>query len=264
MADPDSPRMPAINAAAGWQRAHSATLENSAFQAVNQVLMGLTHALANLLMPLREYPRLIQRKLPADSPAAGLLSNVEMAADRLCDINQNLTQLCHGNESTPSEVDLIAIAQQALAEVADQYPAEREIRVDLQCTAEPTMLLCPMDAVYHAIRNICVNAYEAMKAGGTLTLTVDRWRVTEGDDVRQLGIAPGVYLGVQIRDTGPGVDPLVRDKLFDPFVTTIRGEGRGLGLSQVYRTVRQLEGSILFNPDCAPGAAFVLLFPSAP
>lgn len=246
----------------GYKLVHCASLESNAFDAIHRVLMGLTHAMSNILMPLREYPRLIQSRLPENSSALGLLTNMEIAADRLCEVNNNLIQLCHGNEGTPTRVNLVALAQTVLAEVADQYPTEGFITVDLNAGSAPSILEGPQDALYHAVRNVCVNAYEAMKKGGTLHVGIDPVPVKPGDELAQCGVPGGDYYSVLIRDSGPGVDPMVKDKLFDPFVTTVRGEGRGLGLSQAYRTVRHLGGHMLYNPDCQPGAGFLMLFPA--
>lgn len=246
----------------GYKMARCAGLEESSFVAVNQVLMGLTHAMSNILMPLREYPRLILSRLPEHSAAIPLLSNMEIAADRLCEVNNNLILLCHGNEGMPTRVNLVAIAQQVIAEVADQYPTEGSITVDLQTGSAPSVLDGPMDSLFHMIRNLCVNAYEAMRKGGTLSVAIEPVTVSKGNELNLCGIPPGSYHAIHIRDSGPGIDPLIKDKLFDPFVTTVRGEGRGLGLSQVYRTVRYLKGHILYNPDSTPGAAFLVLLPN--
>ncbi len=244
----------------GYRLANCPGLEAASFQAINQVLMGLTHAMSNILMPLREYPRLILGRIPEDSSAIGLLSNMEIAADRLCEVNNNLIQLCHGNEGTHTQVNLYALAQLILAEVSEQYATDGHVHCEIKTGPEPALLDGPQDAIYFAIRNVCVNAYEAMKHGGALTVSIRSLTVQPGDAYARLGVDPGDYHIVEARDEGPGVDPLVRDKLFEPFVTTIRGEGRGLGLSQTYRTVRQLGGHILYNPDSQPGAAFMLMF----
>ncbi|MGA1192771.1 MAG: ATP-binding protein [Kiritimatiellia bacterium] len=238
------------------------SLEDSSFAAINQVLMGLTHAMSNILMPLREYPRLILGRLPEDSSAVGLLSNMEIAADRLVEVNNNLIQLCHGNEGTPTRVNLVALSQLVLAEVYEQYPTEKPITVDLKTSSSPCVIEGPEDALYFAIRNLCVNAYEAMKqTGGTLVTLVEPCKVDKDDAFARMGLIPGDYLRLEVRDTGPGVDEHVRENLFEPFVTTVRGEGRGLGLSQTYRTIRHLGGRIFYQPDTGPGAAFMFMLP---
>ena len=246
----------------GYKLAYSPCLESTSFDAINQVLMGLTHAMSNILMPLREYPRLIQNRLPEGSSALGLLSNMEIAADRLCEVNNNLIQLCHGNEGTPSSVNLVALTQQVLAEVADQYPADGQIHVEIKADPAPPVLDGPQDAIFIAIRNMCVNAYEAMKGGGRLRVDIGPVEVRDGDVLSGFCVPSRSYFFIRFSDTGPGVDPAVRDSMFDPFVTTVRGEGRGLGLSQVYRTMRHMNGAILYNPDTLPGASFILLFPA--
>jgi two-component system, cell cycle sensor histidine kinase and response regulator CckA len=148
-----------------------------------------------------------------------------------------------------------------LAEVFEQYPTERPVTVDVKTSSSPCVIEGPEDALYFAIRNLCVNSYEAMKhEGGTLTVTVDPLQVVVGA-LAGKDVPPGDYLRLEVRDSGPGVDAHVRENLFDPFVTTVRGEGRGLGLSQTYRTVRHLNGRMFYQLDTGPGAAFMFLLP---
>jgi signal transduction histidine kinase len=94
--------------------------------------------------------------------------------------------------------------------------------------------------------NLIINARDAMRQGGTLTVQVSQ----EKDN-----------LVVRFIDTGPGVPPEIIPRIFEPFFTTKEaGEGTGLGLSVCYGIIRSHKGSITFK-NMNPGGCFEILLP---
>ena len=67
---------------------------------------------------------------------------------------------------------------------------------------------------------------------------------------------------IAVEDTGPGVDPSIRRRLFEPLVTT-KDKGIGLGLALVKRIVERHDGSITYQPRDGGGASFIVNLPSA-
>jgi signal transduction histidine kinase len=98
--------------------------------------------------------------------------------------------------------------------------------------------------------NLLSNAIDACDRGGTVT--VRSW--SEDDGVR-----------ISVSDTGPGIDPAIRDRIFDPFFTTKPiGQGTGLGLSISYGIVQEHGGSIAVDSCLGRGSTFVVRLPLAP
>jgi two-component system cell cycle sensor histidine kinase/response regulator CckA len=92
--------------------------------------------------------------------------------------------------------------------------------------------------VYQILSNLCTNAYQAMPAGGKLTVSASRITLPRAD-------GEVVYCQIIVRDTGHGMEPAVQKRIFEPFFTTKRpGEGTGLGLSMVHGVVTSLGGTI--------------------
>lgn len=246
-----------------YRRAHSAVLENGPFDALCSVLMSMAQALSDLLIPVCEYPCLIQNALPNDSPARDLAKRIAMATDRLCEINQHLIRLCRGPEGTPMDVDMGLLAQGVLADLMHQADSFPSIHASVETDGAPAILHGPHDALYHVVRDMCLNAFASLDDGGTLTIRIGTASVRAGDGAHRLGVPEQDYVCARFQDDGPGIDDCCRVTLFDPFVSTASGEGFGLGLSSVYRTVLHFGGSILYKPDGGSGADFILLFPRA-
>jgi signal transduction histidine kinase len=251
-----------LDAASAYRLADAPLLHPDQFEPVLKILMGLTHAFSNLIMPVREYPTLMLRQVPDDSPQRMFIEAIQTAANRIGEINENLIQLCHGNEGSAMQVDLGSLALQVMDGLVSDSGGDPVISFTLHLASEPVLVEGQPDALALALRHLCRNATQFMPDGGDVTVEVGTQTIAAEDFFNGLGISAGHYAMVRIRDTGTGVEEHYRDTLFQPFVTSIRGEGRGLGLSFAYRTALHHRGHILYRPDVQPGAEFVLLLPA--
>jgi signal transduction histidine kinase len=109
------------------------------------------------------------------------------------------------------------------------------------------------------------NARDAMPNGGTLSIGVEN---VEVDEAMASGIAearPGSYTVMTVADTGIGLPPFVRERLFEPFITTKKpGEGTGLGLFTAMYVARAHGGFISFASEERKGTSFRVFLPSDP
>jgi signal transduction histidine kinase len=99
--------------------------------------------------------------------------------------------------------------------------------------------------IEQALLNLCINARDAMPAGGRLSLETRSFVADEDFCSIHGGIRPGPHVQLVVSDTGVGMSQEVLDHLFEPFFTTQEiGRGTGLGLATVYGIVKQHKGSI--------------------
>jgi signal transduction histidine kinase len=96
--------------------------------------------------------------------------------------------------------------------------------------------------------NIVINGAQAMADGGTLTIRAHR---QDGDDAQ-----------IEVQDTGPGIPPAIRDKIFNLYFTT-KKSGSGIGLAMTYRIMQLHNGSIHFDTRVGEGTIFYLTLPLA-
>jgi PAS domain S-box-containing protein len=118
-----------------------------------------------------------------------------------------------------------------------------EIEIEVRSSAAACPVLIDPGQLEQVLVNLAVNARDAMRDGGRLTMSVRR-----SHDVP----APGQWVEFRVQDTGHGMDAETRAKIFEPFFTTKeRGRGTGLGLAMVHGIVQQLDGQICV--ESAPG-----------
>jgi PAS domain S-box-containing protein len=136
--------------------------------------------------------------------------------------------------------------------------------IDLRLTLDPGTGRVKADPgqLEQALLNLVVNARDAMRTGGRLTITTAAVELDE-TGARQHGDAPpGPYALLAVSDTGIGIDEQARVHLFEPFFTTKpRSGGTGLGLATVYGIVTQSGGHIVVDGAPGRGATFRVYLP---
>jgi signal transduction histidine kinase len=138
-------------------------------------------------------------------------------------------------------VEPLALVQAAV----ESIPRPPGVEVALDGLAGLPSLAADASKLRQVLVNLVENAVHAVGAAGT---------------VRVRGAVEGDWLVLQVEDTGPGVDPAIRARLFEPLITT-KAKGIGLGLPLVHRIVARHGGSVSYAPDAAGGARFVVRLP---
>ena len=151
-------------------------------------------------------------------------------------------------EATDVELlDLNAVARQERELISRIAHPGIELQEDLMEGLPP--ILGDEASLAQAIRNLCLNAVEAMPEGGRLTLRTCR----PGD---------GGLVVLSVEDTGVGMSEAVRARALEPFFTTkAAGKGTGLGLSAVFGTVRAHSGTVEIQSRPGQGTQVLLTFP---
>ena len=109
------------------------------------------------------------------------------------------------------------------------------------------LVKCYQDEVSQVWTNLIQNSIQAMRQEGTLTIKTHQH---------------GEFVFISFRDTGPGIEPDIIDRIFDPFYTTKKqGEGSGLGLDIVKKIVEKHNGTISVDSILGEGATFIIKLP---
>ncbi|MEJ2210186.1 MAG: ATP-binding protein, partial [Anaerolineae bacterium] len=139
-----------------------------------------------------------------------------------------------------SQEPILADVENVLSAVVDLTQVEltnRDVAIEWQHGGWPQRVTMRPDQLQQVFLNLLLNAAEAMPAGGTVTLRIDRDEMPRGEGGSALAVR------VDVQDTGEGMSPEVQQRLFEPFFTT-KSEGSGLGLYICHRIIREHGGEI--------------------
>ena len=213
-----------------------------------ELIRNLAHEIKNPLGALRGAAQLLEREL--ERPELHEYTQViMMEADRLQSLMDRL--LTPHRLPRPTALNIHEVSERVRSLIVAEYPGIRIVR-DYD-TSLPT-LLADREQLIQAVLNIALNAAQAMKAQGVITLrTRVARRVTLAKKIFRVAIA------LEIIDDGPGIPEDIRDRVFFPLVSGREG-GSGLGLTLAQTFVNQHQGVI--EIDSQPGrTCFTLLLP---
>ena len=213
--------------------------------AITSLTKGVAHEIKNPLNSIALRLELLRMKIEGDLPAAS--DDVEIIAQevgRLDRVVKTFLDFTRPVELTREPVDMVAILRETVSFI-EHETASSLIVVDLR-VPETAIIRGDKDLLKQAVLNIVMNAVEVMPQGGILTLA--------------LSFEAGLW-DLEISDTGPGIPPENRAKLFQLYFTT-KPKGSGIGLAMAFRAVHLHSGTIGVSSDSGRGATFRLSFPA--
>jgi signal transduction histidine kinase/ActR/RegA family two-component response regulator len=231
-------------------------------EAVGRLAGGIAHDFNNLLTAIIGYTEIVLTSLdPKDNRRADA-EEIARAAMRAADLTRQMLAFSRRQVLQPKIVDL----NTAVAKVEPML--KRVIGEDIVMTLAPraTNARVRVDPgqIEQVVMNLVVNARDAMPQGGRLTVETSDAVLDEAAAARQPDARAGSYVALSVTDTGVGMPPEVRSRIFEPYFTTKEvGKGTGLGLSTVYGIVRQSEGHIAVASEPGLGTTFRVYLPRA-
>jgi two-component system, NtrC family, nitrogen regulation sensor histidine kinase NtrY len=215
------------------------------------VAQGIAHEIKNPLTPIQLSAQRLRRKFREhsrdfDAVFDDCTNTIITQVEGLKGLLEEFSTFARMPESNPTPTDLPAL----LEEVLQLYRgAHREVEMTLSCDPAITKVNLDGEQMKRALINLVENAIEAMDGTG-------RVHIVASLDARHQRV------GIEVRDSGVGIPPQLRDKLFLPYFTTKKG-GSGLGLAIVNRIVADHSGRISVRDNLPHGSIFTLELPMA-
>ncbi len=243
------------------KRLEAQLLRAQRLETVGRLAGGIAHDLNNILAPMLIGATLL-RQNQTDPGACTLLDVIETSAKRGAGIIRQLMTFSRGAEGAREPVRLESFVHDMAVIMRETFPKNIVVRTHFDPDA--AMVEADSTQVHQILMNLCVNARDAMPAGGTLTLSVDRAEVDASTVRTHPGAKPGPHVVLGVRDTGTGMPAEHLDRIFDPFFTTKPlGQGTGLGLSVVLGIVKSHGGFIQIDSRVGQGTEFRVLLPAS-
>jgi two-component system sensor kinase FixL len=206
--------------------------ERAALARLGEMAAVLAHEVKNPLAAVRGAIEVIGSRLPAGTRDAGVVKEIVSRIDSLNELMKDLLLFARPPRPHPLLVDISALVA-STAELLTEDPSLNALRIEIEGAAPP--VFADPGLLRIVFLNLMVNSAHAMRGQGHIKVLVE---------------ASDGVCRIAFEDSGPGIPPEIREKIFTPFFTT-KSRGTGLGLPTAKRLVEAHRGTI--DVRCPPG-----------
>jgi len=217
--------------------------------ALGEMAAGVAHEIRNPLGGIGLYASLLHRDLDDRPKEQDLVRKLSAGVRNLDNIVGDILVFAGDAAPDRERVTMGVIVEAVVDQTAPKAEASR-IRIDVDPSLASAEVFCDAAQMERALLNLVLNSIDAISSDGHIRIRRDDRR------------ADGRFLRVWVEDDGPGLDPELLHRIFNPFYTT-KHTGTGLGLAIVHRIAEMNGGSIRAGSSRGGGAAFMLSIPSA-
>ena len=226
-------------------------------EAMGTLAAGIAHDFNNMLSVIQGYAQLAIIDKHEGANLQDSLDTVLQACKRGTDLVKQILTFCRRDKEEMAPLHLNSVVKEALKLLRSSIPPR--ISIVQNISNDPISVNADPTQIHQLIMNLCTNAYHAMMSSRTGTLEVSlspEQIMTPGTN------ETGKYIKLKVSDTGCGMPPEVRVRIFEPYFTTKqKGVGTGLGLSIVHTIVKKHNGDIQVDSAPGRGTTFEIRFP---
>ncbi|MDP1578926.1 MAG: PAS domain S-box protein [Candidatus Didemnitutus sp.] len=220
---------------------------------------GIAHDFNNIIAVMNGYAEFAMLNPGDTALVAKCMREIQKATQRASALVRQILTFSRKADVKFAPVDLNQLVRELVSLLAETFP--RNISFNYSFAENLPPLLADHNQLHQVILNLCLNARDAMAAGGTLSISTTQ---VAGAAVPSSLVNGRPYACLAFTDTGTGMSAEVRARIFEPFFTTKAvNKGTGLGLAVVYGIVTSHEGTIEVESDLGQGTTFKVYLPLA-
>jgi len=234
--------------------------QNQKLESLGLLAGGIAHDFNNILSVIIGYSDIVSHRMTEDNPLRPKIKEIQKQGIKAADLTRQLLAFSRKQVMELKVLNLNSLINN-MAHMLDRLIGET-IEMKLLLHTSTGNIKADPGQIEQIIMNLAVNAKDAMPEGGSLFFETESLVLNDEYCKSHDELSPGRYIVLTITDTGHGMTPEVKEKIFDPFYTTkAKGAGTGLGLSTVYGIVKQLKGYIIVYSEAGLGTTFKIFFP---
>jgi two-component system cell cycle sensor histidine kinase/response regulator CckA len=240
-----------------WQFQRAQRMES-----IGALAGGIAHDLNNALAPIMMSLDILKGSV-SEPETVGMLELLSTSAQRGAGMVKQLLTFSRGIEGSPTLLQIRHPLREIQTVVRQTFP--KNIQLTVQISKELWPIVADVTQLHQVFLNLCVNARDAMPAGGSLTISASNIHLDEHFATMNAEAKPGPHVLVTVGDTGTGMTAEIRERIFDPFFTTKQPDkGTGLGLAIVQSIVKSHGGFISVMSEVQCGSEFKIYLPARP
>jgi PAS domain S-box-containing protein len=238
----------------------SQVLQNQRLESVGTLAGGIAHDLNNVFAPIMMAGDLLSDRAQSKDDTQ-LLDVIAASAKRGAELVRQILLFARGMEGPRVAVDAKVLFAELKTFLDSTLP--KSIKVNFEVPSGLEFISGDPVQLHQMLLNLCVNASDAMPAGGRLAISATAAMVSASAPRPHPDALPGAFVRIDISDTGCGIPDILKGQVFDPFFTTKGvGKGSGLGLSTARSIVKTHCGFITFTSTEGIGTTFSVFLPT--
>ena len=228
--------------------------------AISTLAGGIAHDFNNILFSIIGYAELLKADLPPDEENENHLNGILMASNRATGLVKQMLSFSPYSHEEKTALCLSRLIQDSIELVRETLPENVVLATDI--TDELRQGKVNSTQIQQILMNLVSNSCDAMPDGGKICLCLDVFSADDEFCNVHVGLNPGDYFRLVVKDQGYGMPYSVQEKVFEPFFTTKDvGAGTGLGLSAVHGIVKGHKGSIFLESSEGVGTTWKIFLP---
>ncbi len=230
-------------------------------EAIGTLAGGIAHDFNNILSAILGYAELAKESNLSIPEIYAKLDKVLQAGHRAKELVKQILAFSRQAVTERIVVHPGSLVSEAVKMLRSTLPSTIDIVHRIDPSAGP--VFADPTQIHQILMNLGTNAFHAMETtGGRLEIVLEETDLSAPDPVKEPGIEAGKYVQLSICDTGTGIDPEIRDKIFDPYFTTKEaGKGTGMGLAVAHGIIKSYGGAISIDSQPGKGTAVHVFLP---
>ena len=223
---------------------------------------GIAHEIKNPLAGIKTMAQACEEEFTGEDPRREYLTRIIRQVNRLDDLLK--TFFAYARPKPPDrQSHMLNDILREVSHLLTKRLKESQISYEELFCSNLRKVMVDSQQIQQVLLNLILNSVEAMPGGGVLTIKAENVETGKASSKKVKNAASETmhFVRVEITDTGKGIDSEKREKIFDPFFTT-KPNGLGLGLSIVYRIVKEHQGEIRVSSTQGQGTTFLLTLPA--
>ena len=231
-------------------------------EALGHLTGGIAHDFNNILTSVLGYVDMATNTdlVAGDARLSRYLLRARLSSERARDLVQQMLTFSRGQQGQKRPTRLQSIVEEGMYLLESTLPAS--VTIETQFASDlPKITVDPVH-IEQVLVNLCINARDAMDGSGHLQISINRVRPHETVCSSCHQSITGEYLELAVTDDGPGLEPALAERIFEPFFSTKEaGKGSGMGLATVHGIVHEYGGHIHLHSEPGEGAVFRVFLP---
>ncbi len=228
---------------------------------VGQLATGIAHDFNNILAVITLYSQLLLKSPSISHTDAERLQVINKQAYRAARLIDKIMDFNPHSILERRPLELTTFLTTLTKQLKRTLPAD--IDITLNCAKNELLVNADITRLDKVFTNLATNARDAMPQGGVLHIEAFPLTLAADQLPPMRDIAPGQWISITISDTGMGIPPQTLPHIFEPFFSTKSlDKGIGLGLAQIYSTIKRHDGFINVISQVDQGTSFTIYLPA--